>query len=309
MDDLVVAMVARRFYLEDRSKLEIADELGMSRFKVARILEQAVRDGVVSITVNVPPEIDLELSEQVARHHSLRQVVVVRPPHDRDPAEQQRLLAQACAKVLAHRLHTDDVFGVSWGRALSALADDLPPLPRMPVVQMVGSIPSADLNVNSLELVRRIGAQTGGDVYPLHVPWVLDSRGIATALRATRHVQSTLNHYDHITFALVGVGAWAPGGSTLRSLLPTELVQSLDDLGAVAEICGTVLDADGRSLGARTLGPRCITISTTQLRNIGDVMGLAAGPDKAPAIAATIRAGLLQRLVTDSATAETLLAL
>lgn len=309
MDDLVVAMIARRFYLEDRSKLEIADELGMSRFKVARILEQAVRDGVVSITVNVPPEIDLDLSEQVAQHHGLRQVVVVRPPHDRDPGEQQRLLAQACAKVLAHRLHADDVFGVSWGRALSALADDLPPLPRLPVVQMVGSIPSADLNVNSLELVRRIGAQTGGDVHPLHVPWVLDSRGVAAALRATQHVQSTLKHYDRITFALVGIGAWAPGGSTLRSLLPTELVQSLDDLGAVAEICGTVLDARGRALGARTLGPRCITISTAQLRNVGDVMGLAAGPDKAPAIAATIRAGLLQRLVTDSSTAETLLAL
>ena len=174
---------------------------------------------------------------------------------------------------------------------------------------MVGSIPSADLNVNSLELVRRIGAQTGGDVYPLHVPWVLDSRGVATALARDRTCAEHLDRYDRITFALVGVGAWAPGGSTLRSLLPAELVQSLDDLGAVAEICGTVLDARGRTLGARTLGPRCITISTAQLRNIGDVMGLAAGPEKAPAIAATIRAGLLQRLVTDSPTAETLLGL
>ena len=309
VNDLVVALVARRFYLEDHSKLQIADELGISRFKVARILEQAVRDGVVRITVTVPPEIDLDLSEQVAERHGLRQVVVVRPPADDDQDEQRRLLAQACASVLAHRLHTDDVFGVSWGRALSALADTLPQLPQIPVVQMVGSIPSADLNVNSLELVRRIGQQTGGDVYPLHVPWVLDSRAVANALRATPHVQSTLTHCNAITFALVGVGAWAPGGSTLRSLLPADLVESLDRRGAVAEMCGTVVDAQGRTVGGRTLEPRCITITTDQLLGIGDIMGLAAGPDKAPAIAATIRAGLLQRLVTDSATAQTLLTL
>ena len=43
---------ARRFYLEDRSKVEIAEELGISRFKVARLLEQARETGVVTITLN-----------------------------------------------------------------------------------------------------------------------------------------------------------------------------------------------------------------------------------------------------------------
>ena len=30
---ILIASVARRYYLEGKSKLEIADELGMSRFK------------------------------------------------------------------------------------------------------------------------------------------------------------------------------------------------------------------------------------------------------------------------------------
>jgi len=32
------ALVARRYYLDERSKVEIAGELGLSRFKIARLL-------------------------------------------------------------------------------------------------------------------------------------------------------------------------------------------------------------------------------------------------------------------------------
>ena len=38
---ILIASVARRYYLEGKSKIEIAEELGMSRFKVARLLETA----------------------------------------------------------------------------------------------------------------------------------------------------------------------------------------------------------------------------------------------------------------------------
>ena len=35
------AAIARRYYLDGRSKLEIAEEFGLSRFKVARLLDEA----------------------------------------------------------------------------------------------------------------------------------------------------------------------------------------------------------------------------------------------------------------------------
>ena len=38
---ILIASVARRYYLEGKSKIEIAEELGLSRFKVARLLETA----------------------------------------------------------------------------------------------------------------------------------------------------------------------------------------------------------------------------------------------------------------------------
>ena len=300
MQDLVAALVARRFYLEHRTKKQIGDELGISRFKVARILDRALRDGVVRIEITTPANVDLELSRHVADAFTLRQVIVMREASQIGPA---------CAALLAERLTEEDVLGVSWGRTLHALTAELPPLPRATVVQIIGSIPSADLNVNSLELVRRLGESTGGEVHALHVPMILDSPEVAASLRGADYVASTLAMFPRLTCALVGIGGWRPGASSLRSVLPADLVAELDRAGAVADICSTVLDASGRVVGGDAVPARSIAITTAQLRAVPDVIALAAGADKARAIAAAVRSGLVHGLITDAAAADGLLKL
>jgi len=51
----LAALVARRYYLDERSKVEIAGELGLSRFKIARMLD--LRHGRQNLEQR-PPEHD-----------------------------------------------------------------------------------------------------------------------------------------------------------------------------------------------------------------------------------------------------------
>ena len=60
-------LAARRYYLDGASKSEIAIELGISRFKVARLLDKARRDGIVRIDIDPLPELDLDLGDELAR--------------------------------------------------------------------------------------------------------------------------------------------------------------------------------------------------------------------------------------------------
>jgi len=76
---VTTVLVARRYFLDGASKSEIAQELGISRFKVARLLDAARRDGIVRIEIGAPPEIDLELSGELAARHGLIDALVVRP--------------------------------------------------------------------------------------------------------------------------------------------------------------------------------------------------------------------------------------
>ena len=95
----------------------------------------------------------------------------------------------------------------------------LPWLPSCAVVQVVGSVPSLELNVNSLELVRRVAERAGGAVFPLHVPLIVDTPATAKALRADPHVARTQEMFPFITKAMVGIGAWR-SGATRHVVLP-----------------------------------------------------------------------------------------
>ena len=46
---ILLASIARRYFLDGRSKVEIADEFGLSRFKVARLVDLARDSGLVHI--------------------------------------------------------------------------------------------------------------------------------------------------------------------------------------------------------------------------------------------------------------------
>jgi DNA-binding transcriptional regulator LsrR (DeoR family) len=303
---VTTVLAARRYFLDGATKSEIAHELGVSRFKVARLLDDALRDGIVRIEIDSVPDVDDVLSRELAVAHGIRSAIVVRTVQG--PAEFQRSqLGRICATVLAESLDEGDVLGISWGRTLHAMVGHLPSLPACTVVQVVGSVPSLELDVNSLELVRRVAERAGGPVYPLHVPLIVDSPAVAAALRKDPHVSPTLAQFSRITRAIVGVGAWAPGGSTVRAALSDADAAELDAAGAVADVCSIVLDRDGQEVRAAGLPGRCISMSHDELRAVPDVVAVSAGPGKVEPIRAALRSGLVHRLITDEATARLLL--
>ena len=300
-------LAARRYYLDGATKSEIAAELAISRFKVARILDDAVRDGIVRIEIDSLPEVDEILSHQLAVAMGIRSAVVVRTAKG-PSAFQRSQIGRAAANVLAAALDQTDVLGISWGRTLHAMVGHLPNLPGCPVVQLVGSVPTLELDVNSVELVRRVAERSGGPVYPLHVPLMVESHETASALRAEPHVQRTIEMFPLVTRAIVGIGAWGAGGSTVRAALSESDGAAVDAAGAVADCCSILLNRDGNEVSAAGIPERCVAISAMDLRRVPDVVAIAGGVSKVGAIRAVMRSGLVHRLVTTDETARLLLA-
>src|ERR1700676_3102398 len=79
---VLAATIARRFYLDGASKSEIAVELGLSRFKVARMLDQARSSGLVRIELHYEGEIDLDLSVRLGVHYGLQRCLVIDSPEN-----------------------------------------------------------------------------------------------------------------------------------------------------------------------------------------------------------------------------------
>src|SRR4051795_10306432 len=299
------ASIARRYYLDGRSKLEIAEEFGLSRFKVARLIEAARSSGLVRIEIGHKGRIDVDLSARVQARFGLAHAVVVDTTEDTDESVRKHL-GQVAAELLAELVGPDDVLGVAWSRSVGAMARALPRLAAVPVVQLTGAITMPDGDDSSIEIVREVARAAGGPAYVFYAPFALPDASTARALRNQREVALTLDQLPKVTKAVVGIGAWAPGRSTLYDTAREHDRRELRRLGVCAEMSGVFLSEDGEPVRSQ-LTERMIGIDADQMRAIPEVIVISYGMPKVPAARAALRSGLVNGLVTHTAFAEALL--
>ncbi|MGF6941386.1 DNA-binding transcriptional regulator LsrR (DeoR family) [Streptomyces auratus] len=308
--------MARRFYLEGKSKIQIAEEFGVSRFKVARVLETALERDLVRIEIRVPSELDAERSDALRARYGLRHAVVVESPADAPPAfggqnppddaADPENLGEVAADLLGELVNEGDVLGLAWGRSTIHMAAALHRLPPCTVVQLTGVYDAGTADRGSVEAVRRAADVSGGEAHPIYAPMLLPDSATAEALRRQTGIARAFEYFDKVTVACVSIGSWEPGVSTVYDMLSEQEREHYASLGAAAEMSAHLFDAEGRRIG-RDLGERCITVEADRLRRIPEVVAIAGGRRKADAIGAVLRSGLVTSLVTDTAAADHLL--
>ena len=303
---ILLASIARRYFLDGRSKVEIADEFGLSRFKVARLVDLARDSGLVHIEIRDEGLIDVELSVRLQDGFGLQHtVVVVDLPHD-DPAELRKHLGRAAAELLGEVLTAHDVLGLAAARSVSAMASALPRLPGVPVVQLTGALSFQVGDSSSIDLVRDVARASGGPAYVFYAPFTVRDAATAHALREQPEVAQAFSQLPRVTKAVAGVGFWGPGESTLYDAADEHDRQALRRLGVCADISGVFLSADGEPVKA-DLTERMIGIDADQMRAIPEVIVIAFGMAKVPAMRAVLRSGLIDGVVTHTALAQALL--
>src|ERR687894_2555995 len=259
---VLAATVARRFYLEGASKSDIAAELGVSRFKVARTLDWARATGLVRIELETRGEIDLDLSVRLRAAHGLRHCVVIDPPED-DDVLLRTALGRAAAELLDEIVEPGDVLGLAWARSLMAMRTALTRLPACDVVQLTGalSLPADD---SSIELVRDLARRSNGQGFFYYAPMVLPDAATARVLRTQPDVARAIERYPDVTKAVIGVGAWRQGLSTGVGALNEREGREKYDLGVRGELSGVQIDGEGNPLTTPLTNP-LIGIDARQL--------------------------------------------
>lgn len=296
--------VARRHFLHGESKVDIATALGISRFKVARLLDLAVSSGAVRIEIVGPTGIDPLQSEALRSHLGLRHAVVVVP--ESGSRQVRRELGAAAASLLTELIGPDDVLGLPWSRSVNDVVDRLQALPMVPVVQLCGGLVLPGEDSSSPDVVRRAARIAGGPSHVFYSPLVLDDAESAAALRRHVSVRNAMSQVPRVTVAVMGIGAWAPGASTIYDVANEEARAAVAAAGAVGEMAGVLFDAHGGAVHT-SFSDRLMTLSAEQLAGIGHVIAVAHGPAKARAIGAAVNGGLVDSLVTTSDTARHLL--
>jgi DNA-binding transcriptional regulator LsrR (DeoR family) len=217
---LLAATVARRYYFEGASKSEIAAEVGLSRFKVARVLDRARESGLVRIELHYEGEIDLDLSVRLARRLQLERCLVI-DTTDQDEPHLRAALGRVAAGLLAETTTREDVLGLAWSRTLMAMRSSLTTLAPCAVVQLSGALSRPDVDESSIELVRQVAQIAGGPAFCFYAPMVVPDAETARSLQTQPELARAMQRFSDLTKAIVSIGAWLPGHSTMPSPPPS----------------------------------------------------------------------------------------
>ncbi|WP_160298616.1 sugar-binding transcriptional regulator [Microbacterium sp. SA39] len=296
---MVYAYAAIQHLGYDRSTVDLAEELGVSRFMVGRMIKRARDDGLIEITPRLPDPIDPQLSQALAAAYGLNVAIVVVSP-TQDDVHVRTIISTAAAHLLADLIDEDDIVGLGPGRTILQSCERLESTAHCDVVQLTGG--AAAEPEEHLSAIMRLSSVAKGRMFALHAPFLATNERSWTAITGEPDVRKALSRMDRVDKAVLTVGGW-PDSSLLASQLE-ELgeIDTLQAQGVVAEFGTTLLDADGQEV--RSLDRRLIGISSEQLRRVPLKIALGGGEGKTRAVIAALRSGLVDIMVTDEATAR-----
>lgn len=296
------------YYVARNTQDEIAEIMGISRQSAQRLVSLAVSEGLIRVRLDHPIARCLELAREVKARFGLKSVEVV--PSDPGAGSTTVGLAEAGAAAMEKALKSTApvVMAVGTGRTLKAAVDQLPPMdcPQHTIVSLTGNI-RPDGSAAFYNVIFTMADALKAKHFPMPLPVFVSSPEERALLHKQPMIHATLALAAKADVTFVGIGelgAQAP----LREdgFLSDAEMKKLLAAGAVGEITGWIFDAQGKLLP----GSANARVASAPIppRENATVTALAMGDRKLPAIAAAVRGGLVNALITDEETAEKLLA-
>lgn len=244
-----------------------------------------------------------ELEDAIREHFGLLQVVIVAGDSDTS-AQTKRELGRAGCQVLRQALQPNDVVAVTGGTTIAQVANQLTTstaLKRNLFVPARGGLgESLDYQANTL--ASTMAKRTGGQYRMLHVPDHLGEEAFASIMQEP-NISEIVEVIRSARIVVHGIGDAMV--MARRRRLDKRIIEEMAADGALAEAFGFYFDRKGAVVHKmQTVGLRLEDIVKTEV-----VIGVAGGRSKGEAIAAIMRFGHNDVLVTDEAAAVEILAL
>lgn len=310
--DLMLANVALLYYGEGLNQSDIAKRMNVSRATIVNMLRDCRDRGIVEIRVNGEMLASSSLSRDMCEKFGLADVYISRSrsgkkakPHRQETLDQ---LGRVAAMALLDVVSPGDTVGVAWGETIKAVSSAIPrqTVADVTVCQMIGSMVS-DRVPASEDCTIRIANRLDAKCYTLHAPASLSSAKLAEQLREEPMIASQLGRLSHLDLAVFSIGNTDQETHIVSAGIASaaELQQAVAK-GAKGVVCCRFIDAEGKQI-ALPSDERTIAIGISELCAPPKKLLVAAGDDRAEAVLAAIKGGLVTHLCVDETLAESLI--
>ncbi len=294
------------YYSHGLTQQEVADQLGLGRTTIVRLLDEALKRGEIRIWIDEGEASCVELAVQLERALGLDEAIVT--PSGKDVEQTANSVGLALGKFLSEAIADGMTIGVGWGRTLTASLQSFRPghSQGVKVMSLLGGAVESRF-ANPIDYSWRLASRLGAECYLFPAPLIVDSPETKRRLIEKCGLDKLFAIARKLDLAVVSVGDIGPKASSLaRHLAGKKDLAELVALGCVGDVMCNFLDKDGASV-AHPINQRVMSIDLETVRAAGHLVIACGGAHRAEAIRAAIKRLGCNTLVTDEAAARAML--
>ncbi|WP_033068070.1 sugar-binding transcriptional regulator [Thalassospira australica] len=294
------------YYCAGNTQDEIAAKLGVSRPTAQRLVSAAVSEGLVKVRLDHPITHCMELGKAICEKYDLANCDVV--PTDPAAPEAMFGMAQAAAGYLERALSSPDpqIIALGTGRAMRAMVDEVGRIDgrHHKIVSLVGTI-AHDGAASFYDAVTDLADRTRAPHYPLPIPVIIEDPEMRKRMQQQPPMDNILKLAREADIRFIGVGHLGDDAPLyIDGFISQNELMSLRESGGIGEVFSWSFDEDGNILDHPV--NHCVS-SAPAVQPATNTIAVAKGSKKAAAIRGAMRGKLISTLITDEATAESLL--
>lgn len=296
------------YFIEEQTQAAIADALGLSRFRINRMLAEARDMGLVRVEVTAPLASCIELEREAVKTFGLRDAVIV--PSPVNPAGTYTMVGAGLARYMSAQIANPDlkVFGFGWGQTLREMLRFLRPSarPEARIVALLGALPRSS-EENSIDIIGKIGQMLNAERYYMTAPIYTDTPEARYVLTGQKFFASVLDLIMESDVACFAAGDMSEASLLIRHALPNATpVSDLVATGAVGDVLGTFIDINGAAID-HPINRQLVGPGLGELKGMKSLVMASGGASKVDVITGALRTGLIHTLVTDETTMRSVL--
>lgn len=297
--------IAYYYYKIGMTQDDIAKKMSMSRQRVNRILKKCLEMGIVKIVIQEYEYQNVELEIQLETLLGLNEIIIF----NNSGIGINESLGAAASSYLERVMKDNDIIGFSRGRALSSLVKNLNPIDRknLTVTQLVGGLNAEETNINSDCIVRQSSEILNAKPCFMYAPIILGNKDLRDSLMKESFFSRVYDTMKACTITLVGIGDMSIDSTFVqKKFISKKEFDILQSRNAVGEVCTHYFDINGNIIKSG-INDRVLAIDLKSFKEIPLRIGVGGGSEKLSAIIGAIRGKLINVLLTDLETAQSLL--
>lgn len=286
------------YYIEGMTQKDIAEAIGTTRLKVIKMLEEARNKNLIQFHIPVLDREKIEIEHTLTEKFGLKDVFIVSTNTQENTNES---IAQAAAMYINDLIKENTFINMGYGDTLGRVLNNLANISekRLSIISLTGGVapylPNSSTNIFNAQL------------YLLPTPLLMSSAETAQNILLEKPVKDIFEMSNLSSISVVGIGGMNEEATIMKSnILSNNEFIKLKMKGAVGDILMHFVNEQGELIDSE-IESKLVSTSLEKLKELNNVIAVAAGIEKIEAIKAGLLGGYINTLITDETTAKYLI--